>query len=206
MKKLILIFFTFVLITGAKASITDSLYFGVAGGYSNYNTFKGEFYLKKDLTIFNRHAELRAGMNNRNYQLDFDNVKDLKASSVGFFGDVVIYPFKKGFFAGLRWELINFNWLSNESKQKIENERNYTATSFYTGTCGFLQVGYRFKLGNNTNLKIYGQPGFQQYKISNGSNSSGGFVQSSTNTDIKIEDRTRFIYDLNMSFEFRLGK
>ena len=201
-----MIFFAFVLITGAKASITDSLYFGVAGGYTNYNTIKGELYLKKGLSIFNKHAEIKAGMNNRSYQLGFDNVENLKASSIGFFGDIVIYPFNSGLYAGLRWELINFNWLSNESRQKVEKERNYKATSLYTGTCGFLQIGYLFKLGNNANLRIYGQPGFQQYKISNGTSSSGSFVQSSTNTDIKIEDRTRFIYDLNMSFEFRLGK
>ena len=83
MKKLILIFFTFVLITGAKASITDSLYFGVAGGYSNYNTFKGELYLKKGLTIFNRNAEIKAGMNNRGYQPEFDDVKDLLQVELG---------------------------------------------------------------------------------------------------------------------------
>ena len=206
MKYLLLIFFALVWITRAKASITDSLFLGVAGGYTNYNTLKGELYLKKELTVLKHQAEFKVGMNNRNYLLTFDNVFNLHASSIGFYGDIALYPFNKGFYLGLRWELMNFNWLSNESKQKIENERKYTATSLYTGTCGFLQIGYNFNISKNANLKIYGQPGIQEYRISNGSSSSGNYVQSSSNSDFKIEDKTRFIYDINVSFECRINK
>jgi hypothetical protein len=93
------------------------------------------------------------------HPLEFDQAKYLKASSIGIFGDVVIYPFNKGIYLGLRWELINFNWLAKESQLKVEKEKDYSATSLYTGTCGFFQMGYAFNLGNNTKLKVYAQSG-----------------------------------------------
>jgi hypothetical protein len=102
--------------------------------------------------------------------------------------------------------LINFNWLAKESQLKVEKEKDYSATSLYTGTCGFFQMGYAFNLGNNTKLKVYAQSGLQQYKISNGTSSSGSYVQSNSNANMIVEDKIRFIYDLNVSFEFRLNK
>jgi hypothetical protein len=130
------------------------------GGYDSYNTLRGEIYLKSDNKLFNRKAEIKAGLNNRSYQLDFDGVKNLNTQSFGFFGDIAIYPFNKGLFTGLRWELINFNWLTSESKIKVENEKSYSPTSLYTGTCMFIQIGYNFHLTDKIGLKLYGQPGF----------------------------------------------
>jgi hypothetical protein len=98
MKKILFTVIALVIVLQTRASIKDSLSIGATGGYTNYNTLKGELYFKKDLKVFNRHAEIKAGMNNRGYQLEFDQVKDLKASSIGIFGDVVIYPFNKGIY------------------------------------------------------------------------------------------------------------
>ena len=204
MKKYFLILAIIILCSNSYAGIADSLSIGFGGGYSSYNTFRGELYLKTDLKVFNRSAELKIGMNNRSYQLTFDNVSNLDASSIGFFGDIGIYPFNKGLFTGVRWELINFNWLSDDSKTMIKNKRNYTATSLYTGTCLFLQLGYKFNISDNFGIKLFGQPGLQQFKISNGSSSSGSYVQTNSTDALIIEDHYEFIYNINLSVEIRL--
>jgi hypothetical protein len=187
-----------------QARVLDSLSIGLGGGYDSYNTLRGEIYLKSNIKLFNRKTEIKAGLNNRSYTLDFDNVKDLNASSVGFFGDIAIYPFNKGLFTGIRWELINFNWLSDDSKTKIENARNYSPTSMYTGTCIFLQIGYNFQFSDKIGIKLYGQPGFQEFTITNGSSSSGSYVQNGTTNNLISEDHTKFIYNINLSIEFKI--
>jgi hypothetical protein len=204
MKKILFIFTTILISTQLYAGILDSLSIGLGGGYDSYNTFRGEAYLKSHIKLFNRKTEIEAGLSNRSYQLDFDNVKDLEASSIGFFGDIAIYPFNKGLFTGIRWDLINFNWLSSDSKTKIEKARNYSPTDMYTGTCIFFQLGYNFQLSNKFGIKIYGQPGFQQFKISNGSSSSGIYVQTNSTTNLKVEDHVEFIYNINLSLEFKI--
>lgn len=186
-----------------NAGILDSLSIGFCGGYDSYSTFRGEVYLKSD-KLFKLKSEIKVGLNNRSYDLEFDNLEDLNAQSICLFGDLAIYPFNKGLFAGLRWEFINFNWLTSESKSIIENERDYSPTSLFTGTCAFLQIGYDFRLSDKIGLKLYGQPGFQQFKISNGSFSSGSYGQGSSTDDLIIEDHSEFIYNINLSIEFRL--
>jgi hypothetical protein len=204
MRRYLLVFALIILGTQLHAGIFDSLSIGLGGGYDSYNTLRGEIYLKSDIKLFKRKAELKAGLNNRSYHLDFDNVKDLNAQSMGFFGDIAIYPFNKGLFTGIRWELINVNWLTSDSKIKVENEKNYSPTSIYTGTCIFFQLGYNFPLSDKIGIKLYGQPGFQQFKITNGSSSSGSYVQSSSNVNVISEDHVEFIYNINLSIEFKI--
>src|SRR5574344_50502 len=204
MRRYLLVFALILFGSQLHAGVLDSLSVGFGGGYDSYNTLRGEVYLKSDLKLFNRKAEIKAGLNNRSYQLDFDNVKDLNAQSLGLFGDIVIYPLNKGLFTGVRWELINFNWLTSDSKTKVENERNYSPTSLYTGTCMFFQLGYKFRLSDDFSLKLYGQPGFQQYQISNGSFSSGNYVHGTSVADLIIEEYVDFIYNINLSIEFRI--
>lgn len=204
MKTYFLILLMLVVTSSVFAGITDSLSIGFGGGYSSYNTLRGELYLLSDLRLFNRNCELKAGINNRSYKLTFDHLSNLDASSIGFFGDIAIYPFNKGLFTGIRWELVNFNWLSDESKTRIENERNYSPTSLYTGTCMFFQLGYQLKLSDKIRVKFYGQPGFQQFKISNGSSSSGSYMQTTSTDKLIIEDHYEFIYNLNLSIEIKI--
>jgi len=203
MKKCVLILTVIVLTSNVYAGITDSLSIEFGGGYSSYNTFRGEAYLKSDLKLGKLNSEIKVGVNNHSYQLTFDKVSDLNASSIGFFGDFAIYPFRNGLFTGIRWELITFNWLSEESKTKIRNERGYEPTSLYTGTNLFLQIGYKFKISKNFGVKIYGQPGLQQFRVSNGSFSSGSYVTNPSGDPI-IEDNYKFIYNVNLSIEFKI--
>ncbi len=204
MKGYLLVFGIIIFGPQLYAGILDTLSIGLGGGYDSYNTLRGEIYLKSETQLFNRRSEIKAGLNNRSYQLDFDNVKDLNAQSIGFFGDIAIYPFNKGLFTGIRWELINFNWLTSDSKTKIENEREYSPTLLYTGTCIFLQLGCNFQLSDNIAIKLFGQPGFQQFKITNASSSSGSYVQGSSTDNLISEDHYEFIYNINLSIEFKI--
>ncbi len=204
MRRYFLVSILIMLFTQLNAGIFDSLAIGIGSGYESYNTIRGEIYLKSNIKLLKRTAEIKVGLNNRSYQLEFDGVENLNAQSIGFFGDIAIYPFGNGLFTGIRLELINFNWLTSSSKTRIENVRNYSATSLYTGTCVFFQLGYHFQLSDKIGLKIYGQPGIQQFSITNGSSSSGGFIQSSSGYNLISEDHFKFIYNINLSIEFRI--
>src|SRR5512145_2418299 len=121
MRRLFLVLIMIMAGSQLHAGILDSLSIGLGGGYDSYNTLRGEIYIKSDIRIFNRKTEIKAGLNNRSYQLEFDGAKNLNAQSFGVFGDIAVYPFNKGLFTGLRWELIDFNWLTSDSKTKFEN-------------------------------------------------------------------------------------
>lgn len=121
---------------------------------------------------------------------------------VGFFNDITLYPFKNGLFAGFRWETANINWLTSASRTKIESQRSYSAPYIYSGTCLFFQAGYSFRLSDKMNLKLYAQPGLQEFTISNGSSASGNYGSSDDN--LIIEDHVKFIYNINLSLEFKL--
>ena len=65
--------------------------FGVAAGYTNYNTFKGEAWIKHDFKIVKKNAEFKLGVNNRAYTLTFDNVNNIQANSIGIYTDLVVF-------------------------------------------------------------------------------------------------------------------
>jgi len=204
MKRYLLVFALIMSGFQLYAGILDTLSVGLGMGYESYNTFRGEIYLRSDIKLFKKKAEIKTGLNNRSYQLDFDNVKNLNARSLGLFGDIAIYPFDNGLFTGIRWELINFNWLTPDSKTKVENERNYSPTSLYTGTCIFFQLGYNFRISDKIGIKLYGQPGFQQFTITNGSSSLGSYGQGASDDNLIREEHYEFIYNINLSIEFKI--
>lgn len=204
MKNCLFILWFILLSSPIAAGNKAPLYFGMSAGYSKYNSLLGEIYLKLDRTILNRDAEVKFGMTRRSYQLTFDKIKDLNASSIGFFGDAAIYPFTNGLFTGIRWEAINFNWLSNDSRKKIEAQRDYSATSLYTGSCAFLQVGYTFNFSREFKIKLYSQSGIQQFRITNGATSSGSYIQTGSSDNIVIENNIMFTYNVNLSIELKI--
>lgn len=125
-------------------------------------------------------------------------------ASIGIFADVVFFPFQKGFFGGLRWELINGNWLTASSNQKVQEMRGYNLNDFYTGSCMLLQFGYSFQLNDKLNIRMFGQPGIQQFRISNGVSTTGNYNQSASN-NIKIENKVAFIYDINLALGLKIN-
>ncbi|MDR0894571.1 MAG: hypothetical protein LBN06_04640 [Prevotellaceae bacterium] len=173
---------------------------GVSGGYDvSYGTFIGEAYYQRDIRLFRKEAAYRIGVTTHAYQLDVNNVTDLDANSVGLFGDLILYPFNNGLSVGIRWEGVNINWLSSASKQKLLSQTS-RSIGVFSGTSLFLQAGYDLKLSDRFEINIYGQPGFQEYSVSNG-NTIGNYSDSS---DGLIESKVRFVFNLNIGLVFRL--
>jgi len=193
MKKITAILTISLLISNVYTENATFSAIGFGGGFSSHNTFRGELYLRSDLRLFNRNSKVKAGINNHSYQLAFDKVPNLEASSIGLFGDIAIYPFDKGLFAGIRWEMLNINWLSRESRNRVEEERGHRPV-IYTGTSIFFQVGYNVRISDRLGLKLYLQPGFQQFRI----------LSPPGNPNQVIENHVRFIYNVNLSLEVRL--
>lgn len=187
------------------AQTPDIFSVGLNANYTNESAFCGELFLKKGIRLFRQQAEIKAGIGNRSYSFTFDGVQDLQASSVGLFGDLVIYPFNQdGFFVGIRLEPINLNWLSAASMSRFENDRGYRPSSLYSGACAFFQVGYRIRVSDRFRLRLYGQPGVQQFSISNGDTTFGDYVDGDPTEGFISESQYKFIYNVNLGVEIRL--
>jgi len=204
MKRIFLILMLCTLSFPLLALTIDDLSLGVGCGYESTGSLKGEFYVQSSDNLFKKNADFRVGISNRTYKLDFDGVSNLESHSIGLFCDAVIYPFDNGFYGGLRWEMINFNWLTADSKTQFENARSYTPSSLYTGTCMFFQIGYKMHLSDKCGFRLYAQPGFQQFRISNGTTSIGNYSGGSSSNNLITEDHYEFIFNINMSIDFRI--
>ena len=188
-----------------RATVKDTLSAGLSANYTNENVFGGELFLKRGIRLFRQQAEIKAGIGNRSYAFGFDGVENLQASSVGLFGDLAIYPFHQdGFFVGIRLEPLNLNWLTEGSMVRFENGRGYRPSSIYSGACALFQLGYRFRFSDRFRLRLYGQPGVQQFRISNGNTTFGDYIDTQEGDGVIVENQYRFIYNVNLGIEVRL--
>lgn len=186
-------------------SIRIPFHWAYPDSYGNYDVRGGELFLRKPIGLFGKNAEVKAGLGYRPYSLSIDGVQDLAASSVGAFADLAVYPFSpSGLFVGLRWELINFNWLSDASMTDFEQQRGFRPSDIYTGTSVFLQVGYRLRLADGFGLRLYAQPGVQQYSVGTGNFTSGNYDQQGSSNVTFSESQQRFVYNANLGIEIKL--
>ncbi|MEC3882083.1 hypothetical protein [Parapedobacter sp. 10938] len=190
---------------GLFAQTTDIFSVGFNANYTNESAFGGELFLKRGITLFQQQTEIKAGIGNRSYSFAFDGVQDLQAASVGLFGDLAIYPFNQdGFFVGVRLEPINLNWLAMESMSRFENDKGYRPSSLYSGACAFFQAGYRLRVSDRFRVRLYGQPGVQQFRISNGETTFGDYIDGDSTEGLISESQYKFIYNVNLGVEIRL--
>ncbi len=172
---------------------------GIGGGYTNAYKIKEEIYLKIPATLFDKRSEIKTGLNFRPYKVrHFDDIYNLKANSLGIFADLAVYPFEKYIFVGVRWEVLTFNWLNSESKKRIEDTNMYRVVNMYTGTSAYLQAGTELPINDKMGFKIYALPGLQNYKIK-----SAGRYSYVISYEKKSENQTRFVCDVNVSFEVK---
>ena len=190
--------FSFASVLQAQ-SIVENPKMGVGVGYNSFLYPEVEAHLQLDFTSFSKRTEVGIGLLGRSYNLDVDRVLDLKANSIGLFGDIAIYPFDKHLFAGLRWELVNLNWFNGKSKTELKNE-GYTSDWISAGTGIFLQVGTEIPLSSKSKMKLFVQPGVLAYDQPIGDNSV--YVQSGL---VKVT-KAQFICNVNLAFEFAIGK
>lgn len=151
----------------------ENVSLGASVGYSNHGVVGAEVFLQGGLRLWERPLEVKAGVSYFPYQASFQQKDDLKTESVGLFAEGVIYPFYNYLFAGLRWEVINFNWFPQETLQALES--NMSSITF-TGSGFYGIVGISVPLWKNISLNIYAMPGLQQYKVSDGTFSSGSYT------------------------------
>jgi hypothetical protein len=204
MRRIILLFLLSAFCLPIFALKFDDLSLGVGCGYESTGYAKGEMYLQTSETLFKKDADFRAGISNRTYKFDFDGVNNLESNSVGVFCDAIIYPFNNGLFTGLRWELINLNWLTTSSKTQFAAARDYTPSSLYSGSSLLLQLGYKWQVADKLGLRLYVQPGIQQFRISNTSTTFGNYSGGSDNTTLISEDHNEFICNVNLSIDFKM--
>lgn len=196
MKKHLL--FLFVMLCGMMvfAQEKDRSALGFSAIYGNYEIRGGEVYWKKSIRIFRRSAELKAGAGIRTQLMKVRDVEGLETTSVNLFGDVFFYPFhQNGLFIGLRAEPFNLNFMSKDAFRRYEEQTYESFTDIFSGSAIYGQLGYQFKLGNVFRIRLYGQPGMQQYQIT-----PLGTGQLYNQTEYYY----RFIYNLNAGIEFKL--
>jgi hypothetical protein len=178
----------------------DSLSLGLGWNYRSYNIINGEVYLLFRESLF-RSSDSKTGINVRKYSLNFDGVRNLQASSVGLTGEQIFYPFKKILFLGIRFDL-SADWLSRSSKYKIESERNYTMPNFYYNFIGYIDAGVNLKLHDRYNIKLSVLPGVEDRGITN----ELFHIGASNQTNVVRESKNNFVFQVNLSVEFKLKK
>jgi hypothetical protein len=181
----------------AQTKAFEHFSIGVGGGYTNYQTFSPEIAIHTNFTAFQRPFELKAGVDYRSFDASFQTLNDLETKSVGFFVDASLFPFHKYFYAGVRWNLIDFNWLTDSALKKLESNLSSNA---FSGTSFYGIAGIDIPVTQNISFRLQGMPGVQQYKISDGNFSSGSYVLDGTIQ----EDQVKFVWQVNAGIVIRL--
>jgi hypothetical protein len=196
MKKILLTSLLSTTINLLLAGGFENVSIGAGLGYSNYAVVGAEGFLQGGLRLWNRPLEAKAGVSYFPYKARFQQKDDLKTESVGLFAEGVYYPFYNYLFAGLRWEVINFNWFPQETLQVLES--NMSSITF-TGSGFYGVVGVAIPLGKSAYVNIYAMPGLQQYKVLDGSFSSGNYATGSIQ-----ESHVKFSFRAFASITIRL--
>jgi len=199
-KKLYYIFLGLVSFASAlQAQSIENPQIGLGVGYNSFLYPEVEAHLQLDFTSFSKRTEVGIGLLGRSYNLDVGRATDLKANSIGLFGDIAIYPFDKYLFTGLRWELVNLNWFDGKSKTELKNE-GYISNWSSAGTGIFLQIGTEIPLSPKSKMRLFVQPGVLAYDKPIGDSSV--YVQSG----LAKVNKAQFICNINLAFEFAIGK
>lgn len=172
---------------------------GAGVGYTNDRAMTGEGYLQMNTELFQRRLEPKAGFMFHANTTSFKNIDDLDIQSAGLFAECVIYPFRKYLYAGVRWELINVYWFTDEATQKL-NRASVNATQVFTGTSFYGVVGVNIPLGGIVAFNIYGMPGVRQYRISDGDFSSGNYTVNGSHS----EEYVKFAFQANIGLTIKI--
>jgi hypothetical protein len=138
---------------------------------------------------------LKIGADYHSFDASFQGLNDLETQSVGLFADALIFPFHKYLFTGIRWDMITLNWLTGNAQKKLD-----TGPTVFSGTSFYGIAGIDIPVLKTVSFRLYGMPGVQQYKVSDGNFSSGSYVSNGTIQ----ENQTKFVWQVNASIVFRL--
>jgi hypothetical protein len=170
---------------------------GISGGYTNYQTFTPEIFVQKNLTLFRLPFEPKVGINFRSVESGFLGVEHLETTSIGLFGEATVFPFRKYFFAGVRWELITLNRFTSNAMKELDLN---LSSIIFSGTNIYGTVGIDIPVFNEVGLRLYAMPGIKTYMVSDGKFASGSYVVDGT----VQENHADFVYQINAAIVIRL--
>jgi hypothetical protein len=184
-------------VCSSQSKIFTDLSFGISGGYTNYRTFTPEIFVQKNLTLFNRPFEPKIGINYRSVESSFQEIDNLETKSAGLFAEITIFPFHRYLFAGIRWDAITLNWLTDEALKKLDPDLSFI---MFNGTNLYGIAGVDIPVSDKVGFRLYGMSGIKNYTVSDGTFSSGNYVSDG----IARESHTDFVYQLNVGIVIRL--
>ncbi|GHT18491.1 hypothetical protein FACS189429_5110 [Bacteroidia bacterium] len=162
----------------AQTAFRDGVSLGIGAGFTNYKTVAPEVFLQLNKKIGRRlPLEIKIGLDHRKFDATFAGISDLPAEGVGLFGEATVYPFQKWFYAGLRWNIITVNWLTGNALNRIGSG---LSSNVFAGTNIYAVAGVDVPVFKSMSFRVYAMPGLQQYKISDGSFSSGDYIVDGT--------------------------
>ena len=199
MKRILLIssFLMVSILCTAQSEYKKGFSLGAGTGYTNDGMIAPEVFGQLNFKTKAIPVKAKFGFNYHPFNAQFQGIKGLKTEGVGLFAEGDIYPFQKYLFAGVRWDFLTFNWLTNSALKKIESDMSYIG---FTGTNIYGLTGLDLPVFQNVSFLLYAMFGAQQYKISNGGFSSGSYV---VNGSVQ-ENYTRFVYQLNLAVSIRI--
>jgi hypothetical protein len=175
---------------------------GVTGGLSQHGSFSGDIYGGANVPINKINIEVNGGYSYFKNSTDYQGVKDLQFDSHGLFVEGN-YFIDRGLYCGIRFAL-NFNWVDKVSQEKFDNFPDVDSPTFFSGIAGYGHLGYYQLIGKNIGLKLQGQIGLHNYKIS-----EGWLLVNNSDDDIRneqfgIERHAEVLYSLSVGLVFRL--
>lgn len=185
-----------------KDSTKIRMALGATGGLSQYSSLSGDIYGGVIIPFNLNKAEINFGYTYLKNGTDYSGVKDLEFNSHGLFIEGNYYLIK-GLYGGLKFA-INFNWVDNESQKKFDIYPDTDSPTFFSGIAGYGHIGYYQPIGENFGIKLQGQIGFHNYKIS-----EGWLLIDNSSNDLRdaqhgIESHAELLYNLSLGLTFRL--
>lgn len=175
---------------------------GAAGGLSQHRSFSGDVYGGVILPLKSKKVNANIGYTYFQNSTSYSQVNDLKFSSHGLFLEGNFY-LMKGFYAGLKLS-VNLNLVDKTSQQKFDIYPDTDSPTFFGGTAGYLNLGYHKSIVDKIGIKLQGQIGLHNYKIS-----ENWLLIDNTDDDFRdeefgIESHAEFLYNFSIGFTYQL--
>ena len=175
---------------------------GLTGGLSQKNYYSGDLYGGIVLPAGKTSFEANVGYTSFANETSYQGIHDLKFNSHGVFMEGNYFMIK-GLYCGLRLAL-NLNHVTKASQAKFDNYSNIKSPTTFFGQAVYGQVGYYQSLGERFGIKIQGQIGFHNYKISQGWMISSGSDSSLRDEQHGIERHGDFLHNISIGLVLNL--
>jgi len=199
-----------IILTGLTLLVTDVIasdsgkFFavGATGGISQKSYFSGDLYGGIILPVGKTSFEANVGYTTFANETSYQGVQELKFNSHGIFLEGNYYMIK-GLYCGLRLAL-NFNNVTKDSQAKFKNYSDLDSPTTFFGKAVYGQIGYYQSLGERFGLRIQGQLGFHDYKISQGWIISSDSSSSLRDEQYGIERHGDFLHNISIGLILNL--